>query len=66
MPALPAVSSTQRDEQRFLAGLSTRRRELRSLWTVLRESRVLHFGGPCVSAFGAARVTLLLFSCNGA
>ena len=63
-PLLPpphgSVPPTQRAERRFLAGPSTRRRELRFLWTVLREFlhgfRVLHFVGPCVSVFGSARV----------
>lgn len=55
-PVTPAAKA----ERRFLAGPSTRRRELRFLWTVLREFlhgfRVLHFVGPCVSVFGSARV----------
>ena len=63
-PLLPpphgSVPPAQRAERRFLAGPSTRRRELRFLWTVLREFlhgfRVLHFVGPCVSVFGSARV----------
>ena len=50
-----------RAERRFLAGPRPRRRELRFLWTVLREFlrgfRALHFVGPCVSVFGSARVT---------
>ena len=54
------TTSTTRAERRFLAGPSTRRRELSFLWTVLREFlhgfRVLHFVGPCVSVFGSARV----------
>ncbi|SFP89588.1 TIGR00730 family Rossman fold protein [Hymenobacter arizonensis] len=59
-PPLPAQAAA-RDERRFLAGPTTRRRELRFLWTVLREFmggfRVLHFVGPCVTVFGSARVT---------
>lgn len=55
-PVTPAAKA----ERRFLAGPSTRRRELRFLWTVLREFlhgfRVLHFVGPCVTVFGSARV----------
>ena len=64
-PSLPPAHGSappgQRAERRFLAGPSTRRRELRFLWTVVREFlrgfRVLHFVGPCVSVFGSARVT---------
>jgi len=64
-PLLPLahgpVPPGYRAERRFLAGPSTRRRELRFLWTVVREFlrgfRVLHFVGPCVSVFGSARVT---------
>ena len=55
------VPAADRTERRFLAGPGSRRRELRFLWTVLREFmhgfRVLHFVGPCVSVFGSARVT---------
>ena len=55
-----AAKSIARDERRFLTGPTTRRRELRFLWTVLREFlrgfRVLHFVGPCVTVFGSARV----------
>lgn len=51
---------TQSAERRFLSGPRSRRRELRFLWTVLREFlhgfRLLHFVGPCVSVFGSARV----------
>lgn len=47
-PALPAVPIA-REERRFLAGPTTRRRELRFLWMVLREFlhgfRVLHSVG---------------------
>ena len=54
------VKSIARDERRFLTGPTTRRRELRFLWTVLHEFlhgfRVLHFVGPCVTVFGSARV----------
>ena len=54
------VESVVRDERRFLTGPTSRRRELRFLWTVLREFlrgfRVLHFVGPCVTVFGSARV----------
>ena len=57
--SLPAKAAA-RTERRFLAGPTTRRRELRFLWTVLREFlhgfRVLHFVGPCVTVFGSARV----------
>ena len=61
-PAAPAPSArpADRNERRFLAGPSSRQRELRFLWTVVREFmhgfRVLHFVGPCVSVFGSARV----------
>lgn len=62
MPLSPPeiAPPTDRADRRFLAGPSTRRRELRFLWTVLREFmrgfRTLHFVGPCVSVFGSARV----------
>ena len=56
----PAAVVTDHTERRFLAGPTTRRRELRFLWTVLHEFlrgfRVLHFVGPCVTVFGSARV----------
>ena len=59
-PAPDPAMLAQRAERRFLAGPHSRRRELRFLWTVLREFmrgfRVLHFVGPCVSVFGSARV----------
>ncbi|MBD2721036.1 LOG family protein [Hymenobacter armeniacus] len=59
-PPPPAPRRPDQDERRFLAGPRSRRRELRFLWTVLREFmrgfRVLHFVGPCVSVFGSARV----------
>ena len=58
-PTLPARFIAG-DERRFLTGPTSRRRELRFLWTVLREFlrgfRVLHFVGPCVTVFGSARV----------
>jgi len=60
MPTLPISAVAARDERRFLTGPTSRRRELRFLWTVLREFlrgfRVLHFVGPCVTVFGSARV----------
>jgi uncharacterized protein (TIGR00730 family) len=47
------------DEQVFLEGPRTRRRELWSLltilWEFIRGFRVLHFVGPCVTVFGSAR-----------
>ena len=64
-PAAPAPSArpADRTERRFLAGPSSRRRELRLLWTVVREFlhgfRGLRFVGPCVSVFGSARITEL-------
>lgn len=55
-----SAKSAVRAERRFLAGPRSRRRELRFMWTVVREFvrgfRVLHFVGPCVSVFGSARV----------
>lgn len=55
-----AAPPIRRAKPRFLAGPSTRRRELGFLWTVLREFlhgfRTLHFVGPCVSVFGSVRV----------
>ena len=54
------VTPVTKAERRFLAGPSSRQRELRFLWTVVREFlhgfRVLHFVGPCVTVFGSARV----------
>jgi uncharacterized protein (TIGR00730 family) len=47
------------EERVFLEGPRTRRRELWSVLTILREFirgfRALHFVGPCVTVFGSAR-----------
>lgn len=55
-----AAKFIARDERWFFTGPTSRRRELRFLWTVLRgflhEFRGLHFVGSCVTVFAAARV----------
>ncbi len=47
------------EEQVFLEGPRSRRRELWSLltivWEFVRGFRKLHFVGPCVTVFGSAR-----------
>jgi hypothetical protein len=49
----------EQDERFFLEGPRSRRRELRSLLTIIAENirafRTLHFVGPCVTVFGSAR-----------
>jgi uncharacterized protein (TIGR00730 family) len=51
----------QPEERYFLEGPKSRRRELYSVLSILREFirgfRTLHFVGPCVTVFGSARFT---------